>query len=207
VIDKPDAAAATATITVYAEDCVLSAMIELGQARLSDLLNDRVDHRLTDVEVTSLEDGHRLDAPELVISGDDIFAVDANGPRGDPGKRRRTRQYPIVAKVGPYMIRGYFHTLPGADPLASFGRRAAFVPITDAWLEFSIAGQVCRPYSGTLLINRDAADWVETVVDDEVALPEIPMQTSDAPLAKDFTYQVLVSSVTGVEDELDDGPI
>lgn len=200
MIDKPEAADTTTRITVYSEDCILSASIAVGQARLSDLLNDRVDHRLTEVEVTSLEDGHRLVLPELVISGDDILAVDANGPRGNPEKRRRTRQHPIVAKVGPYTVRGYFHALPGADPLASFGRRAPFVPLTDAWLEFSVAGQVLRPYSGALLVNRDTADWVDTVVDDEVAPPEIPVETSDAPLVKDFTYQVLVSSVTGVED-------
>jgi hypothetical protein len=206
VVDKPEAAGA-ARITVYAEDCVLSATIELGQARLSDLLNDRVDHRLTDVEVTSLEDGHRVDLAELVIAADDILAVDATGPRGDPGKRRRTRQYPIVAKVGPYIVRGYFHTLPGADPLASFGRRAPFVPLTDAWLEFAIAGQILRPYSGALLVNRDAADWVDTAADDEVVPPEIPVKASNAPLIKDFTYQVLVSSVTGAEDESDDGPV
>jgi hypothetical protein len=205
MIDKPDAAAAR--ITVYAEDCLVSAIIELGQARLSDRLNDRVDHHLTAVEVTSLADGHRVELSELVIAGDDILAVDATGPRGDPGKRRRTRQYPIVAKVGPYIVRGYFHTLPGADPLASFGRRAPFVPLTDAWLEFAIAGQVQRPYSGALLVNRDTADWVETAADDEVAPPEIPVESSDAPLVKDFTYQVLVSSVTGVKDGLDDGPI
>jgi hypothetical protein len=202
VIDVANAA----RITVYAEDCVLSAMIELGQARLSDLLNDRVDHRLTEVEATSLEDGHRVQLPELVIAGDDILAVDATAPRGNPEKRRRTRQYPIVAKVGPYVARGYFHTLPGADPLASFGRRAPFVPLTDAWLEFSIAGQVQRPYSGALLVNRDTADWVDTAEDDEVAPPDIPVESSGAPLVKDFTYQVLVSSVTGAEDESDEDP-
>jgi hypothetical protein len=207
VIDKPEAVEAAARITVYAEDCVLSATIELGQARLSDLLNDRVDHRLTDVEVTSLEDGHQVELPELVIAGDDILAVDAAGPRGDPAKRRRTRQYPIAAKLGPYIVRGYFHTLPGADPLASFGRRAPFVPLTDAWLDFAIAGQIVRPYSGALLVNRDAADWVETASDDEIAPPEMPVESPDASRIKDFTYQVLISSVTGLEDEPDDRPI
>jgi hypothetical protein len=206
VVDKPETVGAGARITVYAEDCVVSASIDLGQARLSDLLNDRVDHQLTDVEVTSLEDGHRVELPELVIAGDDILAVDATGPRGNPEKRRRTRQHPIVAKVGPYVVRGYFHALPGADPLASFGRRAPFVALTDAWLEFSIVDQVLRPYSGTLLVNRDAADWIDTAADDEVAPPDIPVESSDAPLVKDFTYQVLVSSVTGLEDELDKGP-
>ena len=203
----PEAAEAATRITVYAEDCVLSASIAVGQARLSDLLNDRVDHRVTEVEVTSLEDGHRVVLPELVISGDDILAVDATGPRGNPEKRRRTRQYPIVAKVGPYIVRGYFHTLPGADPLASLGRRAPFVPLTDAWLEFAIAGQVLRPSSGALLVNRDAADWVDTAADDDVAPPEMPVHTSDTPLVKDFTYQVLVSSVTGALDEMGDGPV
>jgi hypothetical protein len=202
-MNTPDGADA-ARITVYAEDCILSATIDVGQIRLSDLLNDRVDHRLTDVEVTSLEDGHCVELPELVIAGDDILAVDATAPRGNPEKRRRTRQHPIVAKVGPYVVRGYFHALPGADPLAAFGRRAPFVPLTDAWLEFALAGQVQRPYSGALLVNRDAADWVDTAADDEVAPPEIPVKTSGAPLVKDFTYQVLVSSVTGAEDELDD---
>jgi hypothetical protein len=45
-----------------------------------------------------------------MIAADDILAVDANGPRGDPAKRRRTREDPIVAKVGPYIVRGCPHT-------------------------------------------------------------------------------------------------
>jgi hypothetical protein len=55
----------------------------------------------------------------------------------------------------------------------------------------------------TLLVNRDAADWVDTAADDEVAPPEMPVETADASRIKDFTYQVLVSSVTGLEDESD----
>jgi hypothetical protein len=203
---EPEPIHTRTSVIVYAEDCVLSGLIKTGESRLSDQLNDRVDHLLTEVEITSLADGHRIELPELVIAGDEILAVDATGPRGNPEKRRRTRQHPIVAKVGPYIVRGYFHALPGADPLASFGRRAPFVPFTDAWLEFAIAGQTQRPYSGALLVNRDTADWIDTVADDEVALPEIPVEASEAPLVKDFTYQVLVSSVTGVEDEVDDRP-
>jgi hypothetical protein len=94
-----------------------------------------------------------------------------------------------------------------ADPLASLGRRAPSVPLTDAWLEFAIAGQVLRPNSRALLVNGDAADWVERVADDEVAPREIPVEPSDAPLVKDLTWQVLVSSVTGAKDELEDGLI
>jgi hypothetical protein len=191
----PEPIHSTASVIMYAEDCILSGLIQIGESRLSDQLNDRVDHLLTDVEVTSLEDGHRLTLPDLVIAGDDIMAVDATGPRGDPEKRRRTRQYRIVAKLGPYTIRGYFHTLPGADPLASFGRRAAFVPLTDAWLEFSLAGETMRADAGTLLLNRDTADWVQTVADDEVAPPDIDVPDPDAPLVKDFTYEVHVDEV------------
>lgn len=55
--------------------------------------------------------------------------------------------------------------------------------------------------------NGDAADWVETAADAEVKPPEIPVEPSDAPLVKDFTWKVLVSSVTGAKDELDDGLI
>jgi hypothetical protein len=191
----PQASSATATVVVYAEDCVLSGTLDIGGARLSDRLNDRIDHVLTDVIVTSLADGHRLELPTLTVAGDEILAVDTAGPRGDPAKRRRTRQHPIAVKAGPYIVRGYFHALPGADPVASFARRPAFVPLTDAWLEFSLGDQPIRAQAGTLLVNRDATDWLQPVEDDEVALPAIPVATAGGPMVKDFTYQVLVSEV------------
>jgi hypothetical protein len=181
-------------IIVYAEDCVLSGSLDLGRARLSDLLNDRTELDLTAVVVTSLVDDHVVGLPELVVAADEILAVEVDGARGDPGRRRRTRQFPLMARLGPYIVRGSFHALPGADPLDSFARRATFVPLTDASVEFAVADEVRRHYADAVLVNRELADEVD-VIEDQIRVPEIHFRTAPHRLrAKDLTYDVEAST-------------
>jgi hypothetical protein len=181
-----------ASVTIYAEDCLLAGELELGQSRLSDLLNDRTGQLLLNVSATSLADRSIVELDELTIAADEILAVETGEGRGDPARRRRTRQFPLVVRIGPYVVRGYFHALPGADPVDSFRRRPAFVPLTDVRLEFTLGVDLARSHAATLLVNRELADSVEEGVDDAVDVPELPDQATDAK-AKDFTYEVLVS--------------
>ena len=181
-----------AFVTVYAEDCILSGELTLGPSRLSDLLNDRTDQTLVNVTATSLADRSIVEVQELTISGEEILAVETDDGRGDPARRRRTRQFPLVVRLGPYVARGYFHALPGADPVDSFRRRPAFVPLTDVRLEFGLGVELGRAHCSTLLVNRELVDSVEEGVDDAVELPDLPADTRETGKAKDLTYELLV---------------
>lgn len=181
-----------AFVTVYAEDCMLSGELTLGPYRLSDLLNDRTAQTIVNVTATSLADRSIVDVPELTVSVDEILAVETDEGRGDPARRRRTRQFPLVIRLGPYVARGYFHALPGADPVDSFRRRPAFVPLTDVRLEFMLGIELARVHASTLLVNRELVDSVEEGVDDAVELPELPTDPKDAGKVKDLTYELVV---------------
>src|SRR5438093_773076 len=114
-------------IVAYAADCRALGRLELDAERLSDLLNHAEAYELRDVVLESLEDGHRVVLSDLVIPAEDVHLVEVVGPRGDPGRRVRTRLHRMQLKVGPYLIAGHLHTLPGVDPLAGFLRRGRFV--------------------------------------------------------------------------------
>jgi len=74
----------------YAADCRLFGHLEPGDGRLTDLLNATAELRLEDVCLESLEDGHVVEIPEIVVSIGELCAVVASGPRGDIGRRLRT---------------------------------------------------------------------------------------------------------------------
>jgi hypothetical protein len=67
------------------------------------------------------------------------------------------------------------------------------VPITDAWIEYSMGGRFQRVRVGTLLVNRQLVDWIVEAIDDEVEMPDIPLSAyPKGPLLKDFTGQLHV---------------
>ena len=67
----------------------------------------------------------------------------------------------LALKMGPYHVRGYFHALPGADPVVAIRRRKAMVPLTDAIVEYTINGDRRETRVDTLIVNREQIDWVE----------------------------------------------
>ena len=94
-------------IVAFAEDSVLSGRIRLAGERVSDLLNDVDEFSVTDALVEDLVDGHAIAIRELLLMRDEVFVVDAAGPRGNAARRRRTCQHPVIAKAGPYEVFGY----------------------------------------------------------------------------------------------------
>ena len=176
-------------LVVYAEDCVLSGHLPLAAERLSDLLNSLESFGLADVLVEDLAGSAPMEVPEVVVAREEILVVHAGGPRGNAARRQRTRQHAIVLKTGPYEVRGYIHTLPGSDPLASLRRRKPMVALTDAVIEFTVesAPQVRR--AGVVIVNRDAVDWIVEGHEEEVSMPEMPVDSSGL-LLKDFTGDV-----------------
>lgn len=176
----------------YAEDCTLSGRIALAEERLSDLLNEHDSFQLIDVLLTPLDGSLAIELRDLLIARDELFLVQASGPRGNAARRQRTRQHPLVVKATPYEIRGYVHAIPGSDPIASFRRRRPMVALSDAVVRFSLAGQQEERRAGTVIVNREVVEWIAEGEDE--ALAAVAMPAAEAgPLTKDFTGDLLIS--------------
>ncbi len=175
----------------YAEDCRVFGHVRLTADRLTDLLNEHEEYLLVDVLVERLADGAVFEAKEVLVPRDELLAVHAAGPRGAPGRRTRARPFPIAMKIGPYTVRGHLHALPGTDPIASLRRRKPMVPLTEAWVQYQLAGELHHGRTGTLIVNRYLCEWVQLVADEDVVLPELPIETKPGLFAKDLTGHVL----------------
>ena len=142
--------------------------VRLRADRLTDLLNAHEELHLAEVEIESLEDGITQSVDEIIIHRRELIAVHATGPRGDQARHQRTRTHPIAIQSGNYLIGGHLHADPGADPIASVAGRPAMVPLTDAWIEYWSGGERKYQSTGTIVVNRDAADWMRLVTDDDL---------------------------------------
>lgn len=171
----------------YAEDSRIFGFWRHDAERMSDALNASDDFVLQDVLVASLEDGHTVDARELVVHRDELLAVRAAGLRGNAARRTRVRPSPITLKLGPYVVHGYVHAPPGADPLRQIRRRKPMVPLTETWIEYAQAGQLHRARVGVIVVNVEWAEWIRMSRDEEVRLPGLPAEAAIDPRAKDMT--------------------
>jgi hypothetical protein len=154
----------------YAEDCRISGRMELHGDRLTDMLNRSEEFVLLGASVEALADGRTIAAGEVPVKRDELLAVHATGPSGDPSRRLHTRRYPVVVRTGPYVIRGYMHTPPAVQPRES-ARRRAMIPLSDAWIEYASGGALRRSPVGTIVVNRNVADSVDFAADEDVAPP------------------------------------
>lgn len=178
--------------SAYTEDCRLFGHLRLDGERLTDMLNGLDELVLIDAMVESLNDGTAYEVDELVVMRDELVAVEASGPRGNPARRVRVRQFPIGAKLGPYLVRGYVHVTPGANPLLAVRRKRVMVPLTEATIEYQRGATRIQRRSSTILFNRELADWIAPTVDEAIEYPDMPIAKEDkGPLAKDFTGQIL----------------
>ena len=175
--------------TAYAEECRVFGRIQLDAERLSDMLNSHDEIVLVDVSVESLADGTRHFAHEFAIRRDELMVVEATGPRGNEGRRLRRRPHPIVARLGPYEVRGFVHVTPGADVLNAIRRRKPLIPMTNATLAYAAADGPQFHRCDTLLFNWECADALELVVDEELEYPDVPIPSGK--LVKDFTGHII----------------
>jgi hypothetical protein len=175
--------------SAYTEDCRIFGFLRLGAERLSDALNEHDRFALDSVLILALEDNRAIELRELVVMRDELVAVRASGPRGNPARRTRTRPSPVALKAGPYTIRGYLHAPPGGDPLQSFRRRARMVPLTHAWIEYEAAGARNRTRVGAIIVNRDFVDWIDRAKETDVRV-DLPVEMRIDSRAKDFTGDI-----------------
>jgi hypothetical protein len=142
--------------------------VRLHADRLTDLLNAHDELHLVDVELESLANGLTGTVDEVVIRRRDLIAVQASGPRGAEARRQTTRTHPIAIQSGNYLIGGYLHVPPGADPIESARERPPMIPLTDASIEYWVHGKRQHQSIGTIVVNRDAADWMRVVTHEDL---------------------------------------
>jgi hypothetical protein len=165
----------------YGEDCILSGEAILNADRLTDMLNGADEYLLAGVTVERFDGGEPLDVAEVVVARDEIFMVHASGPRGDAARRHRTMPQHLAIKMGPYQVRGFFHALPGADPVEALRRRKAMVPITDARIGYTSRGERRESRVETLIVNREQIDWIEQVMPSQEEFPTGPKRLVPKP--------------------------
>jgi hypothetical protein len=142
------------------------------------------------VTVRALEDGRRHDLPSAVVPRDELCIVAATGPRGRADRRFRTRAYPMRIEVGPYVVVGYFHTLPTTDPFAIAEHRR-IVALRPVRLAFVLAGESIEESHETLLLMRAKISLFELASDEAVGLPKaLDLPVTLDPHAKDLTDDI-----------------
>jgi hypothetical protein len=146
----------------------LFGWVRLDEDRLTDLLNAHDELHLMNVELDRMVNGLAGTVDEVVIRRRDLFAVQARGPRGAVALRQHTRIHPFAIQAGNYLIGGYLHTPPGVDPLMNAKTRPAMIPLTDALIEYWVNGKAEHQAIGTIIVNRDAADWMRVVSHDDL---------------------------------------
>jgi hypothetical protein len=173
----------------YAADCRLRGLADLGDRRLTDVLNSNPELQLSDARLEALDDGHVVEVPELEVGREELYAVVANGSRGDAARRVRTHTTRVAVELGVYHVEGHVHGTPASDPLFLALRRAAWVPLTDATISYRRGEEDVRDEFETLLVNRTlAVSFKELEVDGaavpwETARPAVP----PSPRAVDLT--------------------
>jgi hypothetical protein len=165
-------------IDAYARDWRVFGWVSLRTDRLTDLLNDADELLLVNVEVESLIDGRTISADEVLVRRSELIAVQASGPRGDAARRRATRTHPVAVQSGPYLIGGYIHVPPGVDPRNDIRDRSPMIPLTNAWAEFWAGGHRRRQWVGTMIVNRELADWIEVVAEEDLTFGQLAPRPS-----------------------------
>lgn len=173
--------------TAYAEDCTVTGEVALTTDRLSDMLAATEEFDVDGAAFQALDDGRVVEAETAAILRDDLCVVAASGPRGRAERRLWTRQYPVRARVGPYVVLGYLHAPPTIDPLRTTDRRP-IVAMTSSILEYSQAGVWTRVESEAMLLNSAKIDVLEAASEDDLGLSKaVEYQIQVDKRAKDMT--------------------
>lgn len=160
-------------LIAWAGDCVVRGIVELGDGRLSDQVNEIEVITFHNATLQALDDGHEVDVERLEVGRGELHVIVVEGRRGDPVRRRRTIEERVTVEVGPFEVTGNLHRPPSAPPLASLQGWARFVPVTDATV--GLREREYRDHQDVVLVNRDR-------IVKAVPLASIPIYTNDPVL-------------------------
>jgi hypothetical protein len=155
--------------SAYADDCTVSGQLAIRTDRLSDFLSATEEYEIASPSFQALDDGRTVTAESCAIGRDDLCVVLATGPRGRLERRLWTRQYPVRARVGPYVVLGYLHAPPTIDPLRTRDRRP-IVALTDCIIEYADRGATVRMEAEAALVNSARIEHLEPATDEDLKL-------------------------------------
>ena len=174
----------------YAGDCLVDARIDLPDGtRLTDYLNESSEFPLTQVRMIALDDGRIVEVGDVLISMDELHAVEATDPGGRVERRIRTRASEVDIVVGPYRVHGYLHGPSAAEPLAGITRRPPMIPVTNAKIGYVLAGQVRVRECEAVIVNRLLASIDAPEGEAPSILDQLGLRPVD-PNAKDLTAEL-----------------
>jgi hypothetical protein len=178
------------SVVGYAADCILRAVVDHpnGQ-RLSDLLNNSESIRIQSAVFFALDDGRTVPADEAYLSVGELLAIEPRRATSEAARRIRTRTERVQLKLGPYTVVGLVHAPPGADPVQVLTRRKRMVPLTEASVAFTLAGDHRRHDADVVIVNRDFVEQAEVVRHERTWLDDLRIGGVD-PRAKDLTGQI-----------------
>lgn len=174
----------------FSGDCLIRARLTMVGDRLTDMLNSDAGYTLSGVTLESLADGHVVEIDSLPIGRADLFAVVATGPRGRADRRVQLEPHRMQLGLGPYTVLGHLHGRPGADPRSVVMARELMLPLTDATIAFTRAGELVVRDVPALIINREHVDWVVPCAGEE-EYSDAPVRGIPFAFATDFSAPAL----------------
>lgn len=183
----------------FAGDCTISGKITMFGDRLSDFLNGQERFLVHHLECESLEDGHRVALDSISLERNDLLAVVATGPRGSEKQRVPLETNRLQVSLGPYLILGQIHVMPGTEAMANVLKREPMIPLTHATIAYEVAGAIVARDLPTIIVNRQMVDWISPSTEAETLFPDIPIRSPfTARLQKDFTGTTSLSGITPI---------
>lgn len=158
-------------LVAWAEDCQVRGTVDLGDGRLSDQVNDLDLLTFFDATLAALEDGREMRLDEVEVERRELHVIEVTGHPGDPIRKLRTLQDPVVLQVGPYRVTGSLHRPPISQPLAALAGWTRFVPVTGAVVDVIGSSQPSIQRE-VVLVNRDRISRTERL--DGVAVLDTP---------------------------------
>ena len=173
--------------TAYADDCTVSGELALTSDRLSDFLSSTEEFELAGPSFRALDDGREVTAESCEIGRADLCVILATGPRGRPERRLWTRQHPVRARVGPYVVVGYLHSPPTIDPFRTTDRRP-IVALTSSVVGLPQGAGLTWVEAEAVLVNTAKIEYLETASEEDIGLARsVELRRAVDPGAKDMT--------------------
>ena len=151
----------------YAEDCSFTGELALSGDRLSDFLASTAEFEVLNLTCRALDDGRVVEALFAPVTRDDLCLVLAGEPRGRDDLRIWTRQFAVLASVGPYVVRGYVHAPPTIDPL-KLPERRKIVAVTSGTVAYTEAGTELVIEADTVLLNSARIERFESATAEDL---------------------------------------
>jgi hypothetical protein len=158
-------------LDAYAADCRVHGQVDIGNARMTDVLNAAPQLQIQGARLESLSNRRIVELPELRVEYDELCAVVANGSRGASERRLRTRATRVEVDLGPYHVEGAVHGTPASDPVVASFRRGSWVPLTDVTVTYQAGDETKVDTVSTLVVNRDLARLFRAIEESHQLLP------------------------------------